>query len=64
MGSYLPRMFPERLKSLYIAKKEGVSFIAEPNVAAFANDTTKIYGFQYHPEVVHTLFSSRPYLDW
>lgn len=23
-------------------------------VAAFANDTKRIYGFQYHPEVVHT----------
>lgn len=36
---------------------ENYTVIAETNhcpIAAFANDIDKIYGFQYHPEVVHT----------
>ena len=36
---------------------EGYKTIAKTDhcpVAAFANDTKHIYGFQYHPEVVHT----------
>lgn len=36
---------------------EGYQAIAETDncpIAAFANDTTRVYGFQFHPEVIHT----------